>query len=172
LDIGRDQERAPNLQIALYGDDAGHPSLNPLMFVEPSPTLTTQQRQSLTFLFQNEAVLQPDVLYWLVLQPSTLNVAHDAKDALYSISTSLVTPYPTMAQRDFNSSAGAWGDWVLYPNTPAPVFRLDGVAVPEPAAWALFGLGGALAVWAGRRRGRFVGRHDRRKPRGSDSPVS
>jgi len=148
-----DLERSPNLQIALYPDDNGHPSLNPILTLNPNPTFATDQRQIITYSFSNPgSILQSQIRYWLALQPASLNTTDETGNYIYHFSTSTVQPYPTLARRTYDSSAGGWGTWSTFPNTPSIVFRLDGSPVPEPSTWALLTLGSAFFWCAVRRR--------------------
>ena len=146
-------ESGPNLQIAIHPDSDGSPSLSPVTFLNPSPTLVGLERQTLTYSFNGSSVLNPDTDYWLVLQPHTYAVATESFNANYYFSTTSYLPNSGFATRFLPyPDSSAWSPWVSY-GGPSPAFRLEGTAVPEPAAWTLLALGGAGLRALRRRRG-------------------
>ena len=146
-------ESAPNLQIAIHSDSNGSPSLTPITLLNPSPTLVNVEPQTLTYAFNGASTLNPATAYWLVLQPHTYAVATEAFNANYYFSTTSYLPNSGFATRFLPyPDSSEWSPWVSY-GGPSPAFRLEGTAVPEPAAWTLLALGGA-GLWAMRRRGR------------------
>jgi len=154
LDVGLGlTEQAPNLQIAIYTDDGGHPSLTPITTLEPNPSLVTTfvDRRLITYSWINQTILSPNIAYWLAVQPHSTGGTTEENNALYYLSSSILPQTFPAARRDF--IGGSWGNWTVYPNSPQPVFSLDGTAVPEPGTWALLALGTA-AFWCATRRRR------------------
>jgi len=153
LDVLHIYENAPNLELAIYPDNGGLPGLTPLTSVEPRPTGTLlNQKQSIEYSFAFRALLEANQQYWFVMQPSTFDTDTENHNAFYFVSGSGVSSFPSPLIRDYNGSVG-WSDWTTYSTyMPAPVFSLNGSAVPEPSTWALLGLGSALFWCAARRR--------------------
>jgi hypothetical protein len=146
-------EAAPNLEIGIYLDSGGFPSLTPVANIYPNPTFITFQRQLLTYSFAEHEVLAPNTPYWLVLQPRIFGTASEEFDADYSFAMATNLPNGGGAARTLPFPENSPSDgWATYNGAP-PVFRLDGTAVPEPGTWALLGLGGAL-LWSATRRRR------------------
>jgi len=150
VDIGRNIENSPNMQIAIYGDNNGVPALTPITFIHPDPTMTESERQSIAYAFTEQIMLEPGTRYWVALEPKVYAVTYQIYNADYGVSSSSVTP--GFAARGYTFARGDWSDWTFAQNTPPPVFRLDGTLVPEPSTWALLGLGSALFWCAARRR--------------------
>ncbi len=153
LDIGLTlTERSPNLQIAIYADDGGHPSLIPITTLEPNPSLvmTLVDRRLTTYLWVGQTILSPSTLYWLAMQPHTVGVTTEDYNGRYVLSSSVLPPTMPVTRREY--FGGTWHDWTVYPNQLQPVFQLDGTAVPEPSTWALLALGTAAFCCATRRR--------------------
>ncbi|HMJ88488.1 MAG TPA: choice-of-anchor R domain-containing protein [Candidatus Acidoferrum sp.] len=152
VDIGRNVfENTPNIQIGIFPDDGGHPSLTPIMTYEPNPSLVTSfERQLVSYTFPSQTMLMPNTLYWVAFQPHTVGVASEAYNGEYRLSSSVLPATLAVAARVFENTSS--GDWVVFPNTPQPVFRLDGTGVPEPSTWALLALGTAAFLCAARRR--------------------
>jgi hypothetical protein len=150
LEIGRQEERSPNLQIGIFADAGGYPALAPFFSLTPSPTgVTTVERQAHTFFFPPGVTVEPNRTYWLGFQPHSFSTTDELGDAYYLLSTSVLPPSQA-AVRTFNSGRNAWDDWTVYPNTPFPVLRLEGTVVPEPHITVLLLCGGL---------GLLVGRH-------------
>ena len=148
-------EISPNLEIGIYPDAGGRPALTPVANLLPNPTFVTAQRQALTYSFGGVHVLAPDTPYWMVFQPHTFAVASESYNAAYYISSSTFLPNGGVAVRTLPfPDSSEWTAWTYY-NAPSPVFRLEGLAVPEPGTWTLFALGGGALLWqAARRRGK------------------
>jgi hypothetical protein len=153
LDIGlAGNENSPNLEIGIYGDVNGFPSLTPLASLDANPTSAAGQRQSVSYSFTPGNTLLPNTPYWLVLQPHTIAVPTADYDASYFISTSAAVPSGGFAVRTMSyPTSSEWSSWTFF-NGPPPVFRLEGTAVPEPGTWALLALGTAAFWCAARRR--------------------
>ena len=144
-------EISPNLQIGIYPDSGGSPSLTPVAMLNANPTLVTGVRQPISYSFLPGNTLMPDASYWLVLQPHTL-IPDGNHDADYFLSSSAVVPNGIFAARTLTSPGGTeWGPWTSFSGAP-PAFRLDGTAIPEPGTWALLALGTAAFCCVARRR--------------------
>lgn len=147
-------EIAPNLEIGIYPDAGGFPSLMPVANTFANPTHAGVQRQAITYSFSGANVLAPDTPYWMVFQPKTYGLTSESYDAAYFISSSSYAPNGRFGARTLPfPDSNEWTPWAFNNNGAPPVFRLEGFAVPEPGAWALLTLGGtALLGHAARRR--------------------
>lgn len=152
MDIGRSEEVSANLSVAIHTDEGGQPSLLPIATTTPNPTHTLYlEHASVSYDFEQTAILEPGVIYWLIYAPAITDLYGEAHNADYLFGTSLYNPRTSRAVRIFTEQSLQWSDWSIQADQPYPLFRLDSTGVPEPSTWALLGLGSALFWFAARR---------------------
>ena len=139
-----------NLAISIREDDRGLPTGGLLTTLVTHPIGPTGYYQVVT----NELSLQPVIVaggaYWLVLEPADLNLATRENNAAFDWYWSGTVGYG--GDREFNYETESWYDWQVRPTDLIPAFRIEGMLVPEPSAWALLLLGATGCFLQIRRR--------------------
>lgn len=142
-----------NLAISIVADNGGLPTGAVLETIVSHPTGITTSPQILTYPSSLDPVLIGGNSYWLVVQPTDLNLTDGNNNGAFNWWLGWNSPVGTAGFREFNFTTEDWYDWQVFPETLVPAFRIEGVAIPEPGTltFALLGLG--LIGWA-RWRGR------------------
>lgn len=145
-----------NASFSLFADVSGLPADLPAAMLAENPAALTELPAIVSLPVPNAFMLASGKPYWLVIEPSSLDISVPADDAVHL----WLNPEASVVQTSRRwFPLENWTDWYSPPFiVEAPAFSVKAVPVPLPDTLFLF-LSGATLLWVsvhcqGRRAGR------------------
>lgn len=149
LALGHVQDTS-RMTLSIVQDNGGLPTGSLVELVVGDLATVSSLNQVVTFNSSLNPVLGEGSAFWLLLGPATENLSTPDDNAAYQWFTSGVIG-PT-GLRGYNFGQNQWMPWDVY-NSTLPAFRIEGIAIPEPASlWLLLGGLSLVGIRCWRRR--------------------